>query len=72
MVQVRKFKLNKHAILDNLLACGIYFSFIFLLNKLIGANYVYTFSSYNLLSILVFLGLTTLIYIPYYIFKMLY
>lgn len=69
MVQVRKFKLNKHAILDNLLACGIYFSFIFLLNKLIGANYVYTFSSYNLLSILVFLGLTTLIYIPYYIFN---
>lgn len=69
MVQVRKFKLNKHAIKDNLIACTIYFSFIYLLNKVLGASYTYSFSSSNLLSIFIFVGLTTSIYIPFYFFK---
>lgn len=69
MVQVRKFKINKHAIIDNLTACGIYFSFIFLLNSFMDTNYMYSFSSYSILSILIFVVLTTLVYIPYYIFN---
>lgn len=69
MVQVRKFKLNKQAIKDNLIMCVIYFSFIFLLNKFIGSEYTYSFSSCNISSILIFTGLTTSVYIPYYIFK---
>ena len=48
MVQVRKFKLNKQAIKDNLIMCVIYFSFIFLLNKFIGSEYTYSFSSCNM------------------------
>lgn len=69
MVQVRKFKINKHAIIDNLIACIVYFSFILLLNKLLNASYTYSFSSSNLLSIIIFIILTTSVYIPFYIFK---
>lgn len=69
MVQVRKFKINKHAIKDNLITCLTYFSFIILLNILLNAHYAYSFDSYSLISIIIFTALTTSIYIPYYFFK---
>jgi len=69
LVQVRKFKINRSAIKDNLISCLTYFSFIFLLNKILGTNYTYIFSSSNILSILIFTTITTLLYLPYYFFK---
>lgn len=63
LVEVRKFKVTKSAIYQNLFICLIYFSFIFLLNTFTYSNYNYSFSSSNLISILIFLILTTLIYI---------
>lgn len=65
MCEVRKFKISNSAIKDNLIMCLIYFSFILLLNTFSQANYYYTFSTYNIFSILIFVLLTTLIYIPY-------
>ncbi|RDY24762.1 hypothetical protein CHF27_000770 [Romboutsia maritimum] len=64
LVEVRKFKINKNALKDNLLMCIIYFSFIFLLNKITDSTYCYSFSSHNIISILLFMFLTTLLYIP--------
>ena len=64
MVEVRKFKVTKSAIYENLATCLIYFSFIFLLNTFTYSHYYYGFSSFNLISILIFLICTTLIYIP--------
>lgn len=65
MCEVRKFKISNSAIKDNLLMCLIYFSFILLLNTLSNAHYYYTFATYNIFSILIFVLITTLIYIPY-------
>lgn len=65
MCEVRKFKISNSAIKDNLIMCLIYFSFILLLNTFSQANYYYTFATYNVFSILIFVLLTTLIYIPY-------
>ena len=68
MVEVRKFKINKNAIRDNLIMCTVYFSFIILLNNLTYANYNYSFSSSNLISIFIFMSITTIIYIPIIIY----
>jgi hypothetical protein len=67
MVEVRKFKINKYAIRDNLIACILYFSFILFLNIITSANYSYSFSALNLTSILVFFLITTAVYIPVFI-----
>ena len=64
MVEVRKFKINKSAIKDNLIMCIVYFSSIILLNTITHANYSYSFSNFNLLSILIFIIVTTIVYIP--------
>lgn len=64
IVEVRKFKINKSAIKDNLFMCLIYFSFIYLLNNFTSANYCYSFSNHNISSIFIFTVITTLIYIP--------
>lgn len=64
MVEVRKFKINKRAIIDNLFMCIIYFSFIILLNTLTSANYFYSFSTFNLTSIFIFIIATTAVYLP--------
>ncbi|WP_456300081.1 TMEM164 family acyltransferase [Romboutsia weinsteinii] len=69
MCEVRKFKVNKYAIKDNLLMCTLYFSFIFLLDSLTTANYTYSFSSNNIASIFIFVGITTIMYIPSLIFN---
>ncbi|MDK2563266.1 YwaF family protein [Romboutsia sedimentorum] len=67
MIEVRKFKINKYAIRDNLIACILYFSFILLLNIITSANYSYSFSELNLTGILVFFLITTAVYIPIFI-----
>lgn len=64
LTEVRKFNINKNALKDNLIFCIIYFSFIYLLNKFTNSNYPYCFSSHNLLSSIIFLLITTIIYIP--------
>lgn len=68
LVEVRKFKISNSAIKDNLIMCVIYFSFIFILNIVTGSNYYYIFSNFNILSILIFMFVTTAVYIPYLIF----
>lgn len=68
MVEVRKFKISKNAIRDNLIMCIIYFSFIVLLNTLTCANYSYSFSNFNLISIFIFILSTTVVYISVIIF----
>lgn len=67
MVEVRKFKVSKSAIKDNLIMCLIYFSFIILLNLFTSSNYTYSFSMNNLQSIVIFVIATTLVYIPVFI-----
>jgi len=67
LLEVRKFKVNNSAIKDNLLMCLVYFSFIFLLNKFTSLHYPYSFSSENIISIILFIILTTLIYVPMFI-----
>lgn len=64
MCEVRKFKISNSAIKDNLIMCLLYFSFILLLNYLNSASYYYSFSSYNLFSIIIFAIITTAVYIP--------
>ena len=64
MIEVRKFKINRFAIKDNLFMCLIYFSFIYILNNFTSANYCYSFSNYNISSIFIFAIITTIIYIP--------
>jgi len=68
MIEVRKFKVNKNAIRDNLIMCIVYFSFIILLNTLTFANYDYSFSNFNLISILAFILLTTAVYVLVIVF----
>lgn len=67
MCEVRKFKISNSAIKDNIIMCLVYFSFIILLNKFSPAHYYYSFSNYNVVSIIIFVFLTTVIYIPYII-----
>ncbi|MEG0844157.1 MAG: YwaF family protein [Romboutsia sp.] len=67
MSEVRKFRISKFAIRDNIIMCLLYFSFIVLLNILTKAHYDYSFSTYNILSIFIFMILTTIIYIPSYL-----
>lgn len=69
MCEVRKFKINRYAVRDNLLMCVVYFSFLVLLNTLSNANYDYSFSNHSISSIFLFTGITTLIYIPILIFN---
>ncbi|MEG1310913.1 MAG: YwaF family protein [Romboutsia sp.] len=69
LIEVRKFKINSSAIKDNLLMCVIYFSFIFLLNTITSSNYYYSFSNFNVLSILTFILITSIIYIPLLLFN---
>ena len=64
LTEVRKFNINKNALKDNLIFCIIYFSFMYLLNKFTNSNYPYCFSSHNLSSSIIFLLITTIIYIP--------
>lgn len=67
MSEVRKFRVNRFAIKDNLIVCIAYFSFILLLNYFTNANYYYVFSSSNVISIFIFIILTSIIYIPTYL-----
>lgn len=69
LIEVRKFKLSSSAIRDNLIMCGVYFSFIFLLNILTSSHYSYSFLHVNMLSILIFVLATTIVYIPFLIFN---
>lgn len=69
MVEIRKFKINKYAIRDNIIMCFICFSFIFMLNNFTLSSYPYAFSNYDLTSVLVFIIMTTATYIPIFIFK---
>lgn len=64
MVEVRKFKVNKNAIKENFIMCIIYFSSIILLNVITNANYYYSFYNFNIFSILAFIIVTTIIYLP--------
>lgn len=64
LIDVRKFKVNSSAIKDNFLMCLTYFPFIFLLNKLTSSHYPYVFSNENIISIILFIILTTLMYVP--------
>lgn len=68
LIEVRKFKVSSSAIKDNLIMCIVYFSFIFLLNTITTANYSYSFSNFNILSVLIFILVTTSVYIPSLIF----
>ncbi|MGL6107389.1 TMEM164 family acyltransferase [Romboutsia sp.] len=68
MVEVRKFKVSKSAIKDNLLMCLAYFTFIVALNFITSSYYNYSFSNQNIFSIAIFILLTTIIYIPIFIF----
>lgn len=68
MVEVRKFKINKYAIKENIIMCIYYFSFIIALNIITASHYNYGFSSENLFSIFIFIILTTIIYISVFIF----
>lgn len=68
MIEVRKFKISTSAIKDNLLMCLAYFSFIMGLNVITTSYYNYSFSTKNPLSILIFILLTTIIYIPFLVF----
>jgi uncharacterized membrane protein YwaF len=65
MYEVRKFRVNSDSIKENLIMCFIYFSFIILINAFTPSQYYYSFSNNNLLSIVVFVILTTAIYIPH-------
>ena len=69
MVEVRKFKVSKSAIKDNLIMCLIYFSFIVSLNLLTSSTYAYSFSLSNLMGVVIFVIATTLVYIPVFIFN---
>ena len=64
LTEVRKFSINKYALKDNFIFCITYFSFIYLLNKFTNSNYPYCFSSHNLSSAIIFILITTIIYIP--------
>lgn len=64
LIDIRKFKINSNCIIDNLKACLLYFSFTFLLNKFTNANYNYTFSNNTIYSMLLFIIISSLIYIP--------
>ena len=64
LTEVRKFNINKYALRDNFIFCILYFSFIYFLNTFTNTNYPYGFSSYNLLSAIIFTLITTIIYIP--------
>lgn len=61
LTEVRKFSINKYALKDNLIFCVIYFSFIYFLNTFTNSNYPYIFSSYKLLSVIIFTLITTII-----------
>ncbi|WP_373598510.1 TMEM164 family acyltransferase [Paraclostridium bifermentans] len=67
LVGVRKFKVNSNCILDNLKACSLFFLFTFLLNSLTNASYTYSFSNSNLYSVVLFIIITSMVYIPLFI-----
>ena len=69
LTEVRKFTINKYALRDNFNFCILYFSFIYFLNTFTNANYPYSFSSYSLLSAILFTLITTIIYIPILFFN---
>ena len=69
LTEVRKFSINKYALRDNFNFCILYFSFIYFLNTFTNANYPYIFSSYSLLSAILFTLITTIIYIPILFFN---
>ena len=69
LTEVRKFSINKYALRDNFNFCILYFSFIYFLNTFTNANYPYSFSSYSLLSAILFTLITTIIYIPILFFN---
>ncbi|WP_042272183.1 TMEM164 family acyltransferase [[Clostridium] dakarense] len=68
LMEVRKFKVSNTAIKENLMMCVAYFSFIFILNTITASHYSYSFSNFNILSILIFMLVTTIVYIPSLIF----
>ncbi|MGG5402866.1 YwaF family protein [Clostridioides difficile] len=69
MVDVRKFKVNRYALRDNLAICFIYFSFIFLLNTFTNSRYYYGFLSYSTTAIFTFIFVTSIMYIPALLFN---
>lgn len=69
LTEVRKFNINKHALIDNFVFSIIYFSFIYLLNTFTKSHYPYSFSSSNIISAFMFILITTIIYIPFLFFN---
>lgn len=67
LVGVRKFKVSSNCILDNLKACILFFLFTFSLNSLTNASYTYSFSNSNLYSVVLFIIITSMVYIPLFI-----
>ncbi len=63
LVEVRKFKLNKDAIKENIFMCLAYFSLIYAINLITSSHYYYGFSSNNPKSIILFMIITTLVYL---------
>lgn len=72
LAEVRKFKVNEHAVKDNLIACTLYFSIILIINIICKTNYGYLITPtldfiyisgplYTISFITLFIGLTTLI-----------
>lgn len=67
MVEVRKFKINKYAIRENLIMCITYFPFIIALNIITPSHYNYSFSNQSIFGIFIFIIITTIMYIPFFI-----
>ncbi len=72
MVDVRKFRVNRYALRDNLAICFIYFSFIFLLNTFTNSRYYYGFLSHSTTAIFTFILLLVLCtYLLFYLIEIL-
>ena len=69
LTEVRKFNINKYALIDNLVFSILYFSFIYLLNTFTKSHYPYSFSSSSIISAFMFILITTIIYIPFLFFN---
>lgn len=67
LVEIRKFRISENCIKENIISCIIYFTSIIILNKVTNSNYYYGFSNTNIISILCFLTLTSIVYIPIFL-----
>ena len=69
LTEVRKFSINKHALIDNFVFSILYFLFIYLLNTFTHSHYPYIFSNHNILSAIIFILITNIICILVLFFK---